>query len=55
MKKYFMILVAALTVAIVSSCSSSDDDYDEMSSGVLRHWFAKGIAEERRKTLSTEV
>lgn len=30
-------------------------DYDEMSSGVLRHWFAKGIAEERRKTLSTEV
>ena len=30
-------------------------DYDEMSSGVLRHWFAKGIAEERRQTLSTEV
>ena len=32
MKKYFMILVAALMVACVSSCSSSDDDYDEMSS-----------------------
>ena len=32
MKKYFMILVAALTVAIVSSCSKSSDDYDEMSS-----------------------
>lgn len=31
MKKYFMILVAALMVACVSSCSSSDDDYDSDS------------------------
>lgn len=28
---------------------------DEFSDGILRHWFAKGNASERRDTLSTEV
>lgn len=29
--------------------------YDELSQGILRHWFAKGIASERRETLSNEI
>lgn len=29
--------------------------YNDLCEGVLRHWFAKGIASERRETLSTEV
>lgn len=28
---------------------------DDLSDGILRHWFAKGIAAERRETLSNQV
>ena len=39
MKKYFVILVAALTVAIVSSCSKSDDENSSEPSFVTNPTF----------------